>query len=345
MKTMIEIIGDMLNQKKALVVATILSKKGSAPRGAGTKMLIGEDASIVGTIGGGLLEAMTIQLASDIFKNKTSLTKKFKLSHKDASLEGMVCGGSVEILFEYIGVDMPEQAEIYQQAKALREEGKDFVMITKIPKDNTPIGAEDKFLFTPTQFYGTQNEALISLVTSLRENFNQIGFQLLKQSQHYVVEPFYGLEHLCIVGAGHIAQKVALFAKALGFQTSVLDDRADFSNKERFPNADEIRVVPSYTELSLNQIIHNNSYIVIVTRGHSLDKEVLAQALKTDAKYIGMIGSKGKKNHVYSLLLEEGFTQGDLDRVSCPIGVPINAQTPEEIAISILAELIQVKRS
>lgn len=139
--------------------------------------------------------------------------------------------------------------------------------------------------------------------------------------------------------------KVALFAKELGFYTVVIDDRSDFSNRERFPSADELHVVSSYAKLPFESMLHNNSYVVIVTRGHALDKEVLAQALKTDAKYIGMIGSKGKRNHVYSLLLEEGFVQNDLDRVSCPIGVGINAQTPEEIAISILAELIKVKRS
>ena len=345
MKTMIESMGDMLSQKESLVMATILSKKGSAPRGAGTKMLIGEDASIVGTIGGGLLEGMTIQLASDIFKTKTSLVKKFKLSDKDAAHEGMVCGGSVEILFEHIGVEAAEQVAFYHHAKALREAGKDFVMITKIPADNAPITERDKFLFTPTQFFGVEDEEVMDIVSSLRENFNQISFQLVQRSQYYIVEPFYGLEHLCIVGAGHIAQKVAYFAKILGFQVSIIDDRADFSNKERFPSADETRVVPSYANLSLEKTVHNNSYVVIVTRGHAFDKEVLAQALRTNAKYIGMIGSKGKRNHVYSSLLKEGFVQEDLDRVYCPIGVSINAQTPEEIAISILAELIKIKRS
>lgn len=345
MKTMIEIIGDILAEDKAVVVTTILSKKGSAPRGVGTKMLIRKKGSIVGTIGGGLLEAMTIQLAAKVFKTKKSFTEKFTLSDKDASLEGMVCGGNVEIMFEYIDVQTFKKLAPYYRALELREQGEDFVMITKIPDGKKVLNGNDKYLFTRTEFYGAVEEEVESLVTSLRKNFNQIRFDLLQGEEKYFIEPFYGLEQLCIVGAGHIAQKVALFAKELGFYTVVIDDRSDFSNRERFPSADELHVVSSYAKLPFESMLHNNSYVVIVTRGHALDKEVLAQALKTDAKYIGMIGSKGKRNHVYSLLLEEGFVQNDLDRVSCPIGVGINAQTPEEIAISILAELIKVKRS
>ncbi|WP_024955573.1 XdhC family aldehyde oxidoreductase maturation factor [Sulfurospirillum arcachonense] len=341
MKTMIEIIGDILNEEQEVVAATILSKKGSAPRGVGTKMLIRKNAVIVGTIGGGLLEAMTIQLASKVFKAKESLIEKFTLSDKDASLEGMVCGGNVEILLEYIN---EEEAKQYHQARELREDEKDFVMLTRIPNDDSPVTQKDKFLFTKTEFYGQEDEKVKNFVSSLRENFNQIKFNFAQEKEKYFIEPIYGMEQLCIVGAGHISQKVALFAKELGFYTVVMDDRSEFLNKEYFTTANELLITPSYAQLPFNGMINNNSYIVIVTRGHSFDKDVLGQALRTDAKYIGMIGSKKKKKTVYSKLLDEGFVQSDLDRVACPIGIPIDAQTPEEIAISILAELIKVKR-
>ena len=134
-------------------------------------------------------------------------------------------------------------------------------------------------------------------------------------------------------------------SKTLGFYTAVLDDRVDFANQERFPTADEVHVISSYDGVGNEVPIPKNSYIVIVTRSHALDKVVLTQALHTHAKYIGMIGSKNKKNHIYGELLSEGFAQETLDEVHCPIGVAINAHTPEEIAISIVAELTQVKRS
>lgn len=341
MKTMIEIIGDILKEEQEVVVATILSKKGSAPRGVGTKMLIRKNAVIVGTIGGGLLEAMTIQLASKVFKTKKSLIEKFTLSDEDASLEGMVCGGNVKILFEYIDA---EDAQQYYRAIELREEEKDFVMLTKIPNDDSPVMPKDKYLFTKTEFYGKEDKEVKDFISFLRENYNHIKSNLIEEKQKYFIEPIYGVEQLCIVGAGHISQKVALFARELGFYTIVMDDRIEFLNEEHFATANELHVISSYANLPFNGRINNNSYIVIVTRGHSFDKDVLAQALKTDAKYIGMIGSKTKKKNVYTKLLEEDFAQSDLDFVSCPIGVSIDAQTPEEIAISILAELIKVKR-
>jgi xanthine dehydrogenase accessory factor len=344
MKTIIESIADILDEEQVVVAATILNKHGSAPRGVGTKMLIKENGTIVGTIGGGLLEAMTIQLAAKIFETKESLVEKFTLSDNDASLEGMVCGGNVEILFEYIDTSVAEQAKQYFKARELREAGEDFVMITRLPTSEVTLGAEDKYLFTKEEFYGVENEEVKTLISTLKGSFNQIKFHLKKGKYRYFIEPFYGLEQLCMVGAGHVSQKVALFAKELGFYTVIIDDRADFSNKERFPSADETHVISSYDDLPFNGMIHSNSYVVIVTRGHSFDKDVLAQALRTDAKYIGMIGSKGKKKHVYNALLEEGYVQSDLDRVYCPIGITIDAQTPEEIAISILAELIKVKR-
>jgi xanthine dehydrogenase accessory factor len=168
--------------------------------------------------------------------------------------------------------------------------------------------------------------------------------KLVQEKERFVIEPFFHFERVCIIGAGHVAQKIADLTKNLGFYTVVVDDREEFANIERFQTADEVKVIPSFHNLCNHMQINHNSYIVIVTRGHSYDREVLAQAMKTDAKYIGMIGSRTKKTHTYSELLKEGFTQKDLDRVYCPIGLEIYAQTPEEIAISIMAELIKVRR-
>jgi xanthine dehydrogenase accessory factor len=123
----------------------------------------------------------------------------------------------------------------------------------------------------------------------------------------------------------------------------VLDDRSDFANKERFPKADRIIVIPSYENLFSGLDIDQDSYLVIVTRGHLHDKTVLEQSLRTKAGYIGMIGSRRKQHLVYEELLEKGFTEDDLKRVHNPIGLDIHAETPEEIAVSIVAELISAR--
>jgi xanthine dehydrogenase accessory factor len=125
------------------------------------------------------------------------------------------------------------------------------------------------------------------------------------------------------------------------FRTVVLDDRTEFANIERFPAADEIKVPAALSEAFTDLDIDRDSYIVIVTRGHRHDRTVLEQALRREAVYIGMIGSKGKRDAVYKALLDEGFTRADLERVHSPIGLEIGGDTPEEIAVSIVAELIK----
>lgn len=346
MKTLIEHIVDSLNEQHEIVTATILDKSGSAPREAGTKMMILKDGSIEGTIGGGLLEAMVMKLAPEVFKTKQCFIREFELSNSDASAAGMVCGGEVSVLLEYLDALDIYQLNIYHKAKELTSLETDFVMITNISQTNRQILGKNKWICTQTDLYGVEDSEVESIVDELRKNFNRTKFHLFVGENRYMIEPFYDTQRLYIVGAGHISQQIAAFTKILGFYTVVLDDREDFANKERFPTADEVHVIsPTYEGLVQEVRIPQNSYIVIVTRGHSLDKVVLTQALHANAKYVGMIGSKTKKNHVYSQLLDEGFRQKELDEVHCPIGVSINAQTPEEIAISIVAELTQVKRS
>lgn len=344
MKTIVEHIIESLNEQHEIVTATILHKSGSAPREAGTKMVIRKDSSIEGTIGGGTLEAMAIRLAPEIFKSKRSAIEDIELTDEDAKAAGMVCGGEVSVLLEHIdALDIP-QFNIYHKAQELKASGIDFIMITNITQSSKRIGGKHKWICTQNELFGADDNEVQSIAKELREHFYRIKFHLYVGKSRYMIEPFYAMDRLYIIGAGHVSQQIALLSKSLGFYTVVLDDREAFANKERFANVDEIHVVSSsYEDLAQTVGIPPNSYIVIVTRG--VDKVVLEQALRMNAKYIGMIGSKTKRNYVYDLLLHEGFSQQELDAVHCPIGVSINAQTPEEIAISIVAELTLVKRA
>jgi xanthine dehydrogenase accessory factor len=344
MKDICEEMIKLLREDQAFVIATILTKSGSAPREEGTKMLIKKDFSIIGTIGGGILEALTIKLSSDVFENKEYIIKDFALSTHDAASIGMVCGGDVTVLLEYVDPSDDNMVKIYEKAYEFSKNGIDFVMLTKLSEKIPYLSGRDKWICTETGFYGVEDDEVLSIAKSIREEFNHIKIKLVHEKEKYVREPFLHFEKVCIIGAGHIAQKIAELTKNLGFYTVVVDDREEFANRERFQMAHEVKVIPSYQNLSSHLRINSNSYIVIVTRGHSYDKEVLAQALRTDAKYIGMIGSRTKKEHTYQELLKEGFIPEDLKRVYCPIGLDIHAQTPEEIAISIIAELIKVRR-
>ncbi len=158
------------------------------------------------------------------------------------------------------------------------------------------------------------------------------------------IEPILTTPALYIFGGGHIALSLARMGKLVGFNITVIDDRADFASAERFPEADVI-LAEDFTKSFPKLKIDKSSYIVIVTHGHQHDEVVLEWAVGTPAKYIGMIGSKTKNETIFSHLLARGISREQMDRAHAPIGLEIEAQTPEEIAVSILAEVIKVRRS
>ncbi len=157
-----------------------------------------------------------------------------------------------------------------------------------------------------------------------------------------LLEPIFSEPTVYIFGGGHISEQLAPLVKRVHFTVVVIDDRDMFANRERFPEADE--VIVSEFEKCFDQLnIDDSSYIVIVTRGHLYDGFVLEQAVKTNARYIGMIGSKKKIKTLYEILVKKGVSRETLNRVHAPIGLDINSETPEEIAVSIIAQLIKVR--
>jgi len=158
------------------------------------------------------------------------------------------------------------------------------------------------------------------------------------------LEPILPAETLYLFGAGHLSQSTAAVAKILGLRVVVIDPRPEYNNNDRFPNADSL-VVEEYDNAFSKLNLDENSYIVIYTPGHISDEKCLQFAIGTAAKYVGMIGSKKKVKEIKERLRKKGVSQQQLDEVHAPIGLEINAQTPEEIAISILAELTKVRRS
>jgi xanthine dehydrogenase accessory factor len=158
------------------------------------------------------------------------------------------------------------------------------------------------------------------------------------------IEPLLPAERVYIFGGGHISYYLAPMASAVNFQVTVIDDREEFANTERFPQVDEI-IVDEFEKAIQNLCPHSHSYIVIVTRGHSYDELVLQWALSTQARYIGMIGSESKIKTIFANLEAKGVPSEKLKKVHSPIGLAIGAQTPAEIAVSIIAELIEARRT
>jgi|LGVE01.1.fsa_nt_gb xanthine dehydrogenase accessory factor len=345
MNELIDAVNDGFKNHEKLVMATILEKNGSTPREQGTKMLIQQDFSIVGTIGGGIVEALTIKAAAKVFEEKTFRVEKFSLTNEDAGNAGMVCGGNLIVLLEYLNCDDVLTIEFLNEFNLLRKNKSNFMIVTDISETNEHNNFIRKWICTETGLFGSESNQVIPIIKEIRTYFEEMKYsKAFLKNNTYFIEPFFNNENIVIFGAGHIGKVLAEFCKKLGFYVVVVDDREDFANNNRFNTADEIRVIPSYEGLEECVNITPQSYVIIVTRGHSYDKEVLSQMLDTDARYIGMIGSKNKRKYIYKCLLEEGYTQEELEMVHSPIGLPIFGQTPEEIAISIVAEIILVRR-
>jgi xanthine dehydrogenase accessory factor len=306
-------------------------------------MLILPGGEIIGTIGGGKVEAEVMQTAFEMFASKTSQIRSFDLRKKpDLNDLDVICGGQMTILMEYLQATA-ENIDTFQNLQTALKHGRDSFMIASLKQmsGNVRVGRRCHM-----QKSGKISGNCPYPETDLRQLASRVrgtGIPVVISAgdQEYLIESYSMTGTVFIFGAGHVARQVATISKRVGFTTWVLDDRKEFANPDSFPNADRILVLNTF-EGALQQLsIDIDSYIVILTRGHRHDQTVLSQALKTDARYIGMIGSRKKRDTIYRNLLDDGFTAKDIARVHSPIGIDIQAETPEEIGVSIVAELIR----
>jgi xanthine dehydrogenase accessory factor len=367
MNSLINDVVKELESGQPVALATILTKNGSAPRTAGAEMLVRPDGSIAGTIGGGLMEALSIQAAMEVLQLKRPAIKEFFMTGKDASTSDMICGGNQEVLVEYLDPADARLLQLYKSVVEIIRSRKQAWWVTRLPDFSDPSAQVVHALVKNDGNFESSGNLQISIDLNPAEAdtmhpslekpapiLHLAGqlFDLAKIHQTeihtingvcYVIDPvdIYGTVY--IFGGGHVSRQVAIVTHLVGFRTVVLDDRPEFITPERFPEADDRILVTNFADSFKEFDLDPNSYIVIVTRGHLNDRAVLVQALRTQAVYIGMIGSKRKCAAVFDQVLAAGFTREDIARVHAPIGLDIDADSPEEIAISIVGELIQVR--
>ncbi len=352
MKEIFETIDQLFERDGSAVLATIIRQAGPSPRGAGTKCLIMDDGSFIGTIGGGILEAQTLEKAKEVFDAGLPIRLYFSLEGTDVAETDMLCGGRVEVFLEPISALNPAHVAVFQEAGKGLSQGGGGLLVTLIDRERWQDGE------SPKLFLGKNGERAGSLTKArgIEDLLAKRVGKILRSRQlslfsmnddegspvEVLAEPVMAASFLYVFGAGHVSKQIVPLANLVGFHVVVIDDREEFADPRFFPEAAEIRYIPF--EGAMERLtIDKSSFVVIVTRGHIDDKTVLAQSLKTEARYIGMIGSKRKRDIIYEKLFEEGFTQQDIDRVHSPIGLDICAETPEEIAVSIVAELIEVR--
>lgn len=338
MKDVVQEIRDALARGEDLVLATIFVQEGSAPRTAGTKMAVRRDGTTVGTIGGGLLEATVLREASRVRGTGQALLHAFDLTKSNVADMDMICGGRVQVLVE--GVEATgENARVFAALVQRLGQGKGAALVTA-------LGAEGEGPWPATRCL--VSDAAVEGALSLDDaTVGAVGagggtpFLLSDGGRRLFVEPFAPASRAYFFGAGYVTGETEALARRVGFRTVVLDDRPEFANRDRYPEAEEVRCVPGFDDALRGLGLDRDAYVVIVTRGHSFDRLVLEQVLRTGAGYVGMIGSRHKRRAIYDALLARGVAQEALDRVHCPVGVEIDAETPAEIAVSIVAELIR----
>jgi xanthine dehydrogenase accessory factor len=345
MKKIIRTICDLFEKGESIVLATILSHAGSTPRTSGAKMVICSNGKNVGTIGGGLVEARVIQAALDVFKTNQVIIRDFDLSGFDV-IESMdvICGGRLEVLIEKID-PIPINIQIFKEMLSALNQGKRCLLISILPDRDNKDQRIKRFLLADGRAVLEDNGLPRMITETITEKAVRCRTPALItiEDRTYLVEPTAMNGTVYLFGAGHVSRQVAILTHRVDFRTVVLDDRAEYANRKRFETADEIRILSDFTNALSDLDMDQDSYVVIVTRGHRHDKTVLSQALKTNAGYIGMIGSRRKRDTIYKALMAEGFTSEALERVHCPVGLKIGAETPQEIAVSIVAELIEVR--
>ena len=336
MRKFIEEVYSLLHHGEDLVLVTVSSQSGSTPRLTGAKMVVRRDGNIIGTIGGGLVEALAIKEADTCFADQRTMRRSFDLSNDDAAITDMICGGRLELFLEFIRADDYNYL-IFQSLNTAMAAGRRAALVCPLDPD-----CGDKRFVIDHKGHASRDDVPEQLLTAVKQiRSSTSGCTIIKSTEkQYLVSSFAVGGNLFLIGAGHVAACTAEAAARVGFRVIVMDDRSDFANRERFPLADEIKVLPSFTDCFKGYDIDEDCYLVIVTRGHMHDLEVLDQALQTMASYIGMIGSRKKRNAIYANLMNKGIKEAQLEQVHCPIGMAIEADTPEEIAVSIVGELI-----
>lgn len=322
MRELLNAIVRSLNGGQPAVLVSILRSEGSTPRGAGAMMAVFPGGACAGTIGGGSLEFEAQKTAVGLLSSGQNLMQSFRFTGSDAASLGMVCGGGVTLHFQYLPPD-GSVAPLFQALLDADARGEDAWLLRRLDGDKVA-------------------DMHLADRNSTPEAGRLLKSQPVLTPDGWSSIPVVRAGRVYLFGGGHVSQALVKVIAAVGFRPIVYDDRAEFSNASLFPQAEQTLCGP-FESLSERISITSDDYVVVMTRGHQADTEVLSQVLRSGAKYIGCIGSRKKLEFCRQALLSQGFTESEYAFVHAPIGLAIGARTPEEIAVSVAAELIAVR--
>jgi len=337
-----------LDQGRDFVYCSLVETRGSTPQKAGAAMLVFPDGGQFGTLGGGCVEAEVKQRALRVLGASGSRPEvlTFHLDDNYGWDDGLICGGRMAILADPVAASngRPKSASenYYRLYRELVDKGQGCTeaVILGDPTLDIPIGSRFLFDSNGQPSAGTVDKPVPHLVT---ENLIPLERRPQPAVRHGIAYlPILPRITLLVVGGGHVGKAVARLAADVDFDIWVLDDRESYASRQRFPRAQRILVgdIGSQLQKLLPKDITPSTFCIIVTRGHAHDEEALYHLVRSAAGYVGMIGSKRKIKLIYEDLMAKGISTEGLRKVHAPLGFAIGSQTVDEIAVSIVAELI-----
>jgi len=329
MKQVFETLEKLMKEHVSCMLVSAVGGRGSVPRKVQAHMLVTHEGRMCGTVGGGAIEGRAIVLAKHLLKYGQSGMETFVLRENDAQNLGMICGGEATLHFKYISSSDEDTSALVRQAVSLFRAGQSAWLIIRF--SDHAVSLWDESRLTGTDIPKAVLDALPSSAACVKVH-----------DETYYVERLVSAGRVYIFGGGHVAQALVPILASVDFRCVILEDREEFADPALFGGVHEVRLItPDRWEKGLS--LTRDDCICIMTRGHQNDLECQAFALKTPAYYIGVIGSRKKIAIAREKLLQMGFLDDEIARLHTPIGLPIGAQTPAEIAVSIAAEMIQCR--
>ena len=336
-----------LDEGRPVVVATVVRTKGSTPQKPGAKLLVRDDGSGVGTLGGGCVEGDIWFAAKELMRRGGSAQyRDYELNEDLAAEDGLVCGGTMYFLIDPV-YEAGSYLDYAREIDAAYAGGPAVALatVTAMGDGAGRLGAR-LFIREDGSTEGTlgspemDREAMKRARDLMVHGKNE--FVTMRDGPEFFVEAYTTPPQMVLCGGGHVSKAIAPLAATLGFRVFVTDDREEFANPDRFPEADII--VAEKPESALPQLpVNPNTFIIIATRGHRYDNVALEAAALTPAKYVGLLGSKRKTILIYEDLMRSGLPIERIREIRSPVGLDVRGRTPEEIAVSIMAEVLMFR--
>jgi xanthine dehydrogenase accessory factor len=343
---------DNQSGKPPLVLATVTSTSGSTPQKPGSSALFDKNGTVAGTIGGGIVEGKVQRLALEALKSKESGLFLFDLANDISNKEDAICGGQINVL---IDANLNNSVPVFGQIKKSLENGIPGVLITMVTRYNEKSVLINRYfmnsIYTPEipEPFLEKIKPVVNELINAKDpsDYREIALSIPGEepTSVFYLEPVFPLPKLIIAGAGHIGKALSHLGSRLDFEVTVIDDRPEYANHENLPDAAIIIVGDIGKEVSAIKK-GDDTYIVIVTRGHKDDAEALKPCIGAELAYTGMIGSRRKIAAMKAHFIDQKWaTVEQWDSIYAPVGIDIKSQTVEEIAVSIAAQLVLVRNS